>query len=127
MSELRRIIRKVNQYVFLVAKKPDVIKKNLDYYYNDFAELREDFKRCTNKNLSLFQHWCKVNAETFDFYGQNIFLILKNRIKMSIAGYHMNKLSYNLSMLDILSNNIDTISARLEQFKTFHDLNKGLH
>ena len=122
MNKLRRIIKRVNQYVYLITKKPEIIKKYFDFYYEDFSLLMEEIDNYSNKELSLFRYWCGVNANSFDYSGTNVISTVKKHIIMKVAGFHMNRLSYNLSMLDILSNNIDVISTRLNQFKTFRDL-----
>lgn len=122
MSKLRKIVKKVNRYVFLVSKRPDIIKKNLDFYYNDFSRLKEKITDYSNQQLSLFRYWCGVNANSFDCNTNNVVSNIKKYIITTKANFYMNRLSYNLSILDILCNNIDFVSTRLEQFKAFQNL-----
>ncbi len=114
-KELRKMRDEVNKYVVLFAEHPEKVKDNFKDIVLDVNSLRDMLSSYLDKTCKIFQVWCDTSVEIFNSNDNNIFLRLKKAISMVVVNHYLNKLSYEMSVVGILEENLNVLSKRLEQ------------
>lgn len=117
MNKMRKIEEIVENYKRTILYDPQVLKKYLEEHIYNVTELKEvtnDYLKCM---ICDFGEWCNVSVAVFDKNGNNIFQKVKRKIDMLIVNHYLNKISKDISKLNLMIINIGEIETRLMQFK----------
>lgn len=118
-KKLRKIKNAVNNYVILLVHYPEIAKENCKEFLLESKILKAMLNDYLDETTDLFQTWCDESVKVFEYDDSNIFKQIKKLINLKIVNHHLNKLSYELSVIEILEENLKIIIERLTQYKYF--------
>lgn len=118
MLKLQRFKKVVINYHEMLYGKHNNSKINPDECIEELNKISEDINLYIDSETVIFLKWCERNVKNFANYHsiltRPIFFVWQR-----IIDYHLNKYSYNLSLIGIFQEYIEKFQQRLKQIKAF--------